>query len=300
MARGTDVLTNVAVNDNDTAICPPQFNPSITVTKFCQDAEFLGEPITFNGVVTNAGNEELVDVTVVDDNGTPGDTSDDQVVFGPITLGPGETASYSGSYIPAGGGPSEDKVTVTGSGVLSKVAVSDTDTATCIVPNQGCTPGFWQGGNGSQLWDETCTQQGIGNDCTSTTDANWAFHCGGGNDFFHDRLFNSFFAVPSPNKTDSFTMLEVAMNVVKSPIGKAARDVVACYLSADCNGGANGLPAFPFAGEPEKCAALWQDAVDGTISFQDVSTVLDGINNPDPLSSDDCPLGLADLSTTGP
>jgi hypothetical protein len=50
----------------------------------------------------------------------------------------------------------------------------------------GCTPGFWQGGRGSQLWNET-------------NDPDWAAErlSGGSpfNPFVHSTLFNDFFNV---------------------------------------------------------------------------------------------------------
>lgn len=51
----------------------------------------------FNGTVTNSGFGTLYDVTVVDDAGTPGDSSDD-IEFDLGNLGPGASATFSGSF----------------------------------------------------------------------------------------------------------------------------------------------------------------------------------------------------------
>jgi hypothetical protein len=85
----------------------------VSVTKTCTNGTAPGEPISFSGTVKNYGIGTCTSVTVVDDNGTPGDFSDDVTVLGPIELGPGASANYSGSYTPAVS-PSTDTVLATG------------------------------------------------------------------------------------------------------------------------------------------------------------------------------------------
>jgi hypothetical protein len=118
------------VQDTATASCDIECLPSISVTKVCQDAERAGMAITFNGTVTNTGNVTLTGVTVTDDKAGQ--------VLGPITLAPGATATYSGSYIPTEL-VSTDTVTATGtsSALCGSQSVSATASATCQVP---CTP----------------------------------------------------------------------------------------------------------------------------------------------------------------
>ena len=73
----------------------------INVTKLCTNPVEPGAPIPFSGSVINCGYTVLNNVTVVDDNGTPGDTSDDFTLFlgnPPVYLDPGATADFSGSY----------------------------------------------------------------------------------------------------------------------------------------------------------------------------------------------------------
>jgi hypothetical protein len=118
----------------------------IQVTKLCADATSPGGQITFFGEVTNCGTVNLLDVTVTDDSGTPGDAGDDVVVFGPAALAPGESQAYQGAYTPASS-PSTDTVTATGTGEGTSEEVSATAEATCEVPveegDEGCTPGYW-------------------------------------------------------------------------------------------------------------------------------------------------------------
>jgi len=141
-ATGTGQTTASAVTDTDDATCELLGSPDIAVTKECQDATSLTGPITFDGTVTNTGDVTLDSVTVVDDNGTPGDTSDDVTVLGPISLAPAASATFSGSYVPAAS-PSTD--TVVARGTDNSICgdgrtVQATASATCGVPEQrlGC------------------------------------------------------------------------------------------------------------------------------------------------------------------
>jgi hypothetical protein len=78
-------------------------------------------------------------------------------------------------------------------------------------PN-GCTPGFWQGGAGSVLWD------GIDDD-------EWV-------PFTHDVYFNSYFYVTTDPDLDGFTMYALVSSGGGSNWAeKAARDMVAAYLN---------------------------------------------------------------------
>jgi len=132
-ATGTDVLTDEEVSDNASATCDVQVNPAISVTKLCTaevNSGGTGIEVDFNGVVTNTGDITLVNVRVVDNNGTAGNTGDDVLVLGPITLAPGASAPYSGSFN-ASGPNSTDVVTATGEDSLVHTPVWDTETASC-------------------------------------------------------------------------------------------------------------------------------------------------------------------------
>jgi len=135
------------------AYAPSMPTLGIDVTKHCTDAVAPGSPIYFDGVVTNTSSIPL-SVTVTDDHATPA------IVFGPTILNPGESANYSGYYIPTVS-PSTNIVTATGvpyygGQLYPGYAVQDIATATCVtngVGNEGCTPGFWK--NHLELWVAT-------------------------------------------------------------------------------------------------------------------------------------------------
>ncbi len=151
-AMGMDMLSGVVVEDMASAECSADVLPAVMVTKQCTDAAAFGMPILFDGTVTNTGNVALLGVIVVDDNGTPGDLSDD-VTFSLGDLAPGASANYSGSYNPGVAGSSTNTVVASGSDAVESLPVSsDPASATCMVPPpgfEGCTPGFWKNSAGS-------------------------------------------------------------------------------------------------------------------------------------------------------
>jgi hypothetical protein len=90
-------------------------------------------------------------------------------------------------------------------------------------PSEGCTPGFWQGGFGKELWNED-------------NDADWGDAGGDGvNPFKTTDKFNSFaLFTPTGNATvDNMTMLQiVGSGGTNVWARKAARDLIAAYLNA--------------------------------------------------------------------
>jgi len=93
-ATGTSICGSNAVA-TATAVCPTLTTPRISVTKNCPPNPVpLGQPLIFSGIVSNSGNVTLTNVTVV--NSLPADNTP---VFGPVTLAPGEIASFTGSYV---------------------------------------------------------------------------------------------------------------------------------------------------------------------------------------------------------
>jgi hypothetical protein len=111
-------------------------------------------------------------------------------------------------------------------------------------PGQGCTPGFWQGGLGVTLWNQT-------------NDPDWAAHGGvGTNPFTTSTLFDSFFTPYSgvQGSTAGKTMLDfVGTGGGSKPAEKAARAVVAAYLNASF-----GLD-YPFT--TTQISTMWTNAV---------------------------------------
>ena len=167
-ASGSDVLNQTPVQDTATASCGAAVNPAIEVSKICTadiNAGGSGIDVTFSGVVSNTGDVALGNVTVVDDNGTPGVPGDDVTVLGPISLAPGASAPYSGGFGVSGSSSSTDIVTASGSDVLTQTPVQDTATANCqaavnpvILVTKQCTdaPAFGQ----AILFDGTVTNGG--------------------------------------------------------------------------------------------------------------------------------------------
>jgi hypothetical protein len=95
LATGADKCFGRTVSHSATTFCPTATEARLSVTKVCPPHPVpLGAPLVFSGVVSNSGNIVLVNVTVV--NNQP---SNNTPVLGPITLVPGETADFTGSYL---------------------------------------------------------------------------------------------------------------------------------------------------------------------------------------------------------
>lgn len=127
---GTEVTAEA-----DPAECPSiNIDPMIDVDKQCELAlEVIAGQVVlrvdFGGQVCNETDEvPLFDVQVVDDGGTPEDTSDDQIVLQGVTLAKagedGDCETYTGSYYPSSAS----------STVPSAAIFSDTVTATAEPP----------------------------------------------------------------------------------------------------------------------------------------------------------------------
>ena len=59
-----------------------------------------GQPVTYQYVVENTGGKTLTDIVVVDDNGTPADTSDDFVAGTAASLAPGASVTFTFTLVP--------------------------------------------------------------------------------------------------------------------------------------------------------------------------------------------------------
>src|SRR5207249_6610465 len=79
---GKDKCFGRTVADSATAVCMTATNPKLTVTKSCPPLPvLLGQPVVFSGIVSNAGDITLTNVTVV--NSQP---SNNTPVLGPLDL----------------------------------------------------------------------------------------------------------------------------------------------------------------------------------------------------------------------
>jgi uncharacterized repeat protein (TIGR01451 family) len=146
---------------------------------------------------------------------------------------------------------------------------SDDATVIINVPCLGCTPGFWQGGAGSVLWDEE-------------NDPQWTY--GGSNPFIHTTLFNDFFNVVTDFRLDGLTMFDlISSGGTSDSARRAARDMVAAYLNES---------AFPDAFPADSLAQLvtdWYAAVAGGDAALDAfHNTVSGWNDPEPPGY--CPL----------
>ena len=138
-----------------------------------------------------------------------------------------------------------------------------------LIPVQGCTPGFWQGGAGAPLWNEP-------------NDPQWVY--GGTNPFIHTTLFNAFFNVVTDPRLDGYTMYQlVSSGGGSDPAIKSARDMVAAYLNES---------AFPDdfpADSLDALKTMWYDAVaGGDAALAAFHNTVSGWNNPAPPGY--CPL----------
>ena len=76
-------------------VCPTAVNPGLAIIKNCPPFPVLpGQPLLFSGVVSNAGNITLTEVTILNNQ-----VSTNVPVLGPISLAVGESANFSGSYL---------------------------------------------------------------------------------------------------------------------------------------------------------------------------------------------------------
>ena len=154
-----------------------------------------------------------------------GDLTDDVVgsIATGIVLAPGASQTFTATWVINGTVVN----TATASGAFDDPASTTAEaTATATVVGtpcgEGCTPGFWQGGFGVDLWDEV-------------DDPDWTAAGGDGtNPFVTTDLFSSGPWGPSGIASiDNKTMLQiVGSGGGSSWPRKAARDLVAAYLNA--------------------------------------------------------------------
>jgi hypothetical protein len=122
-----------------TVLCPSC--PGLQLTKACPPSPVPpGGTLAWSATITNAGDIVVSNIVVVNNQPVP-----NTPVFGPITLLPGEGASFTGSYsVPACScGPHADTLTATGVG-LEGIIFTGSATASCAGTNH-ITPGDMNG-----------------------------------------------------------------------------------------------------------------------------------------------------------
>lgn len=148
------------------------------------------------------------------------------------------------------------------------------------VPAQGCTPGFWQGGNdfstagGQWLWN-------------AFNDQDWVNAGGNGyNPYIWTTLFNSYFMPTSA--LNGFTMMDlVGTGGGSIEAQKAGRSMVAAYLNATFG--------IYYAYSTAELTNMWNAAVaDGSdAAFLALHTLLDAANNHFGNPDGDCPISAS-------
>lgn len=106
----------------------------VAITKNCSSGAVnnseTGFVYTFDGTVTNTGFGTLYDVKIVDDNGTPGDTSDDFTInLDPIAKG--AVANYNGTFSSSLNPPTNGVMVTAASTAGGAATITDTATALC-------------------------------------------------------------------------------------------------------------------------------------------------------------------------
>jgi hypothetical protein len=186
-----------------------------------------------------------------------------------------KTINYAYTYTAPAGFCGETTVDNTAAFTTNDTGATGSDSVSVPINvpcGEGCTPGFWQGGAGAQLWDEVNDPDWDAGDYATQF-----------NPFIHATLFNSFFSGTPDSRLDSLTMMDLVGSGGTSDWAvKAARDMVAAYLNESA------FPAsFPATSLADLVSA-WYAAVSGgdpaLIAFH---TLVSGWNNP-PGGS--CPL----------
>ena len=155
----------------------------------------------------------------------------------------------------------------------------DNDFGNFLPPVEACTPGFWQGPNEGRLrWDENGVLDGGG------ADPEWGGIGIADNPFNTENLFYDYFSPEAGSLLDGLTMGQLIEGGPVDGISggdiirKSARFAIAAALNAEW--GMN----FEFASGADVQAA-WQDAVDGTITFQELFNDLSAA-----FADKDCPI----------
>ncbi len=258
------------------------FQPAVEVIKTGPDIAIIGETVTYNFTINNLSSSDspdLILVSVVDN--VLGDLTTTALLNGCGTLAFGGSCNFTFDYIIQATDPSPlvNVVTVHYNPDGFPNDIMDDDDHSLEIPNQGCTPGFWQGGAGSIQWDEV-------------NDPDWTGE--GTNPYIHTTLFNDFFndagdvngngLTDVDPRLDGLTMYDlVSTGGGSDPAVKAARDMVAAYLNETAF--PVGFPAVSL----NDLLIMWYDAVaGGDTALNAFHNTVSGWNAPEPPGF--CPL----------
>jgi uncharacterized repeat protein (TIGR01451 family) len=248
------------------------FQPAVQVIKSGPNTAGRGDTVTYGFTINNqssADSPNLILDSVIDSR--IGNLSAIASSNGCGTLAPSGSCSFTADYTIQNTDPNPlvNVVTVLYHPSGFPNHVTDDDTHSLTMPNQGCTPGFWQGGAGSPLWDEV-------------DDPQWIYN--GSNPFIHDTLFNDFFNVSTDSRLDGLTMYDLVSGGGGDDWAvKAARDMVAAYLNESAF--PDGYPAASLTNLTDR----WYAAVNGgDATLQGFHDLVSGWNSPP--SPGYCPL----------
>jgi hypothetical protein len=123
------------------ASCPVAATPAIAVTESCPPGPVtLGSIVTFGGSVSNSGNITLDNIFVFSSQ-----PSNNSPLLGPITLGPGASAPFTGSYVATGGSNPTTNATIVTNGsstITTNMVTVITTNNTAIITTNTVTPTF--------------------------------------------------------------------------------------------------------------------------------------------------------------
>ncbi|HWR66817.1 MAG TPA: hypothetical protein VN364_11930 [Bellilinea sp.] len=229
-----NVLTGSASHSTDL------FQPAVEVIKTGPATAATGDTVTYHFVINNlssSGSPDLILDSVTDT--VIGSLTAIAAANGCSTLAAGGSCSFDANYTIQAGDPDPlvNVVTVHYHPANFPNDITDTDDHSLdLIALQGCTPGFWQGGAGKQLWN-------------TIPDNKWTY--GGDPPFIHTTLFNTFFSDVTDPRLDGMTMMDLVSGGGGSDWAvKAARDMVAAYLNES---------AFPDEFTADSLAALEAD-----------------------------------------
>lgn len=127
-----DSCANTSVSDSVIQTCPLTSTPAVAVTVECPSTPTApGKQLVFTGKISNTGNITVTNVTVVVNR-----PSANSPVFGPVTLAPGASMNYTGSFtvpLDINGCSIASTITVRGNGQCNGALATASANANCPV-----------------------------------------------------------------------------------------------------------------------------------------------------------------------
>jgi hypothetical protein len=221
------------------------FQPDYTlVCSTPEDIYTVGDLITFTYTFTSTGSTDTPPFVLKSSNFTVGGVT--LSITLPGSWSETDTATYNHTVVSVDPSPLVAALWITYgfSGFPNELLRDASCSVEIEVVEEACTPGFWQGGNGSKLWNRPGDQQWDGILAQP---------------FNHDTLFNDFFSTITDPRLDGQTMLQIVSNDggIANSAEKAARNMVAAYLNESAFPGT--FPATSLADLETK----WYNAVVG-------------------------------------